>query len=374
MMEMKNEMNQEFLDLIDRYIAGQLSPSEKIHFEELLQSDADLKKKAEDHQSFLELLVEYSSSQQLKQQLNRIHASIPVSEYADLLMPKPTLIYQIWKRYRVGIAIAASMGVLAISLILHYMNQEKLNGQSSQVTALRRKLDKILLTQPSNSLRSSSKHQSISNSRDYQFGGTAFLVESKGYLITNYHVLEGSDSVYVQNRIGESFKTLLAYSNKTYDLAILKILDSSFNTNIKLPYSFSQSKPELSESVFTMGYPRDEIVYNQGYLSALSGFQGDTLNYQVSIAVNPGNSGGPILDNKGNIIGILSAKQTSADGVAYAVRSLGLYHLASLENSDSLLHKIMIANRNHKSNSLAGLNRSSQIKKIQDCIYMVKVY
>jgi len=366
------EVEKEILDWIDRYITGQMSEAEKNHFEAVLRNDSELRDKVSSHEEFLNLLVDYRENRNLKTELDKIHSSLPLEEMVELYKPQHSKIYILWKRYRVGVAIAASMGVLAISLTLHYLSQEKLKGQSNQVTALRRKLDKILSIQPS--LISAHPQHSISQ-KSFEYGGTAFLLDTKGYLITNYHVLEGADSVYIQNRKGDSYKTILAYSNKAYDLAILKIEDTSFKSLGKLPYSLSQEKPGLSEPVFTLGYPRDEIVYNQGYLSAITGYEGDTLNYQVSMAVNPGNSGGPVLDSKGNILGILSAKQTSADGVAYAVRSTCLYDLANAKTGDSVLSQIISHYKTHRtSNQLAGLNRQQQIKKIQDFIFMVKAY
>ena len=361
------DMEKEVLDWIDRYVTGQMSEEEKKHFELVLHNDEKLKAQVQSHQSFLSMLLDYGDNRKLKVRMDKIHAEIPVGDFVEEFKPQHSLPYKLWKRYRVGVAIAASMGVLAVSLTLHYVSQEKFKGQSNQVTAMRRKLDKIqsLISNPNNKPHSS---------KAYQYGGTAFLINAKGYLITNYHVLEGADSVYVQNRKGDSYKSTLVYSNPSYDLAVLKIEDSSFKMHVKLPYSFSHNKPELSEPVFTLGYPRDEMVYNQGYLSAVTGFEGDTLNYQISMAVNPGNSGGPILDNKGNVLGILSAKQTSADGVAYAVRSTCLFQLASNAATDSILHTIFNNSGNQKPNGLTGMNRQAQIRKIQDFIFMVKTY
>lgn len=361
------DMEKEVLDWIERYVTGQMSDEEKRHFELLLQNDEALQEKVGQQKFFLSLLFEYGENTRLKNQLNKIHDSLPIEEWVDTYKPQHSKIYVLWKRYRVGVAIAASMGVLAVSLTLHQLSQEKIKGQGNQVTALRRKLDKILSTQ------SNLNVNTRGNSQSFQFGGTAFILDPKGYLLTNFHVLEGSDSIYIENRKGQSYKTSLVYSNKTYDLAILKIEDSSFKMNSKIPYCFTKNKPELGEPVFTLGYPRDEIVLGQGYLSAETGYEGDTLNYQVSIPVNPGNSGGPILDGKGNVLGILSGKQISADGVAYAVRSTCLFDLAKNPGADSLLQTLLNPNRNQKS-SLLGLNRQQQIRKIEDYIFMVKAY
>jgi len=121
--------------------------------------------------------------------------------------------------------------------------------------------------------------------------------------------------------------------------------------------------------VFTMGYPRDEIVYGKGYISAQTGFQGDTVAYQVSIPVNPGNSGAPLMDNEGNIVGIITGKQTTSDGIAFAVKSFHLKRLLEEMPKEKLPRREWT-----RKNNLNTLSRVDQIKKLEDFVYMVKVY
>jgi S1-C subfamily serine protease len=149
---------------------------------------------------------------------------------------------------------------------------------------------------------------------------------------------------------------------------VLKIADSTFKTQ-PLPYSLKSQGLKLGEEVFTMGYPRDEIVYGKGYISAKTGFNGDTTAYQVSIPVNPGNSGAPLLDSRGDIVGIVTGKQTTSDGIAFAVKSAHLKRLLEEMPKDKQLKKDQL----HK-NHLDGLNRVDQIKKLEDFVYMIKVY
>ena len=122
--------------------------------------------------------------------------------------------------------------------------------------------------------------------------------------------------------------------------------------------------------MFTVGYPRETIVLGAGYLAADSGFNGDSTAYQISIPVDFGNSGGPLVDNKGNIIGIVNAKQTNVQGAAFAVKSG--YLLKAIQNipADSLKKPLNLNTRN----VLGGLSRMQQFKKMQNYVFMIRVY
>jgi serine protease Do len=182
--------------------------------------------------------------------------------------------------------------------------------------------------------------------------------------------VNGADSVYVQNAEGESFRTKVIYTEPQYDVAILEINDSTFKNLGAIPYSFKKAKSDLGENVYTLGYPGDDIKFGPGALTASSGFRGDTTEYEIYIPVNPGNSGGPLLDEKGNIIGVINGKQTQTSGAAFAVKSN--YLLKAIQNipADSLSKSFSLNTKN----TLAGLTRPQQIKKMRNYVFMVKVY
>jgi len=174
----------------------------------------------------------------------------------------------------------------------------------------------------------------------------------------------------VQSYDGKSYKAKVIHLEADPDVAILQITDPSFKALPPIPYDFKKAESDIGENVFTVGYPIDAMVLGMGYLSAGSGYQGDSTSYQISVPVNPGNSGGPLLDNKGNVIGIVDAKQTNMAGTAFALKSN--YLMKAIENipSDSLSKPINLNNKN----VLATLNRVQQIKKLQNYIFMVRVY
>lgn len=203
------------------------------------------------------------------------------------------------------------------------------------------------------------------------YGATGFLISTDGYVVTNHHVVNGADSVHLQNAKGESYQARVIYMDSDSDLAILRITDSTFQGMKAIPYAFKEQASELGEDVYTLGFPRDESVYGQGYLSSMSGYSGDTSAYQISIPLNPGNSGGPLLDSRGHIIGIISGKQAGYDGTAFAIKTKILTETLSQIPADSLENPLLLPKNRSQ---LAGLPRTEQIKRIQDYVYIVKVY
>ena len=130
----------------------------------------------------------------------------------------------------------------------------------------------------------------------------------------------------------------------------------------------------MGEEVYTIGFPnfpRTDVVYNVGYLSSVKGYGGDTLTCQIQMSANHGNSGGPVFNKRGEIIGVLSTKLSKADGVSFAIKSKNIYQIVDdLKETDSTASNIKI----NTSTLLIGEDRVSQIKKIETYVYMVKAY
>jgi S1-C subfamily serine protease len=365
-------MNSEkdMIEKIEAYLSGELNPEERAAFEKLREENFELDHRVIAHSQFLKQISEVAERRALIAQMNAIHESLDVEELKREVLPAVPFIKSIWSKYRINISVAASVAI--VSVLLTMLVSGYFSSTKSNYSALRRKLDIEInnLKKSQNAIIKNIKGRvSPQVLNPGKFGGTGFALSENGYILTNYHVIKGADSIYIQNTGGESFKAKVVLQDPAYDLAVLQVTDPEFKLG-SLPYTLKSTESELGEDVFTMGFPKDSIVYTKGYVSSNNGFSGDTLQYQVAIPVNPGNSGGPLLDSKGNVIGIISGKQTLSDGAAFAVKSS--YLLKSLESvsKDSLETEIVLS----KKNFLSGLSRRDQIKKLKNYTFMVKVY
>ena len=356
----------QLFELIESYLSGEMTKAERARFELLRNEDPDINNKVAEQKHFTNLIKQYGERIELEKRLNLIHDEIDVHALEEELMIHPSWIVMLWRNHHSKISVAASIAIFAVLCTLFFTGY--LNNRETNYVKLSREVDHIKRSTEQLSHRVNTLNTTGKNVSSGKFSGTGFAISSNGYIVTNYHVIEGNDSVTVQNANGESYRAKVIYSEPQTDIAILEIKDQSFKTFGAIPYAFKKAETDIGENVFTIGYPRDAMVLGPGFLTASTGFQGDTTQYQVSTPVNFGNSGGPLLDSKGNIIGIINAKQTQIEGAAFAVKSS--YLLKAIQNvPDSLKQNI---NTNSK-NVLAGMSRVQQIKKLQNYVFIVKV-
>lgn len=365
---MKDLNERDFLDWCDAYHLGKLSPEEQHQFE--LYCDAHPKQKDLFlwHLSFIDTMKRVEEHRQLK---NKIAQA--AEEYEQERKTKPTAkIATLWNRLRFNAAVAAVIAIVSVFSTLwltgYYKNLRK---ATSDYSALRRDMNTVKRNVNAQNAAIKNINNKDNDKEAIHYGATGFMITKSGYVVTNYHVITGSDSVHLQNHKGESFKADIIFTNPEKDLAILHISDSTYKPIKNIPYTFKRQDSDMGEDVYTIGFPRDESVYGQGYLSSSTGYAGDTLAYQVSIPVNPGNSGGPLLDKDGNVIGIISGKQKGQDGAAFAIKTEALMETLNSIPADSLKGKNVVLNNK---NLLQNLPRTDQIKKLQDYVYIVKVY
>lgn len=351
---------------IERYLAGNMVADEKAAFEALLLTDQRLAERVEEHRTLLHTMQQYGQRQQLRSKLNTIHAQM---ENGDTQNVAP-MWRVFWNRHAQTMAVAASVSLLSVFGTLWSVQQLKspVQQQTARYVELRREVDKLKKAQTA--IIKDINNTTKPTPRPARFSGTGFALSASGYLVTSSHVVEGADSIMIENTSGAKYKVSEVYRDQTHDLSILKIEDPTFQGFGKLPYTFKTAESDLGEMVYTLGYPREDIVFGEGSLSSTSGFEGDTTAYQVSIPLNPGNSGGPLLDDKGNLIGIISGKQAGQESAAFAIKSAYLLQLISELPLATTLSPVSLP----KSNTLAGNTRPQQLKKLKDFVFVVKVY
>jgi len=382
----------DYYDLFEAYARGELAGPARANFEARLAADPALALRYADFAELTGTLRAYGRRQNVRQQLRGIHATMLAADAPEeLARPETTLTHTVnpmlrisrterklrefWSGHRATAGVAASVAILAVFsmlLGLEWWRAAKAQPSLYGYQVLRREMDKLKKNQqsPSRTLNQIDVAPATAVERPSKFSGTGFALTSEGYLVTSYHVIQGADSLLIEGRDRQRYHAEPVFSDVKHDLAILRITDKRFTGFGRLPYAIKSGQADLGERVFTLGFPREDMVYGEGALSARSGFEGDTAFYQVSIPVNPGNSGGPLLDERGNLIGVVSGRQNDAQSAAFATKSSYLVRLVdSLEAA-----KPAAPYHLPRYGQLAGTGRPHQVKKLQDYVFVVKVF
>jgi len=209
---------------------------------------------------------------------------------------------------------------------------------------------------------------------DVKSSGSGLVFSTNGHILTNYHVVDGAKHFEVE--VGEgserkTYKAELLQVDKTNDLAILKISDPQFIELKPIEYSFKESgQIEVGGSVFTLGYPLalsgmgKEVKFTDGKISAKTGYEGALNSFQTSIPVQPGNSGGPVFNSQGQLIGIINASVQNTDNVSYAIK---------LNYVTGLIDVLSVPVKIPEGNDLSKLVLEEKIKKLSKYIALIKI-
>lgn len=361
------------LDATERYLNGEMNAEERVMFEQLRGTNQEVDQMVVEHSLFLQQINRYGGIREMKHSLHEVHNQLlQDGAIQEEVLSTGAKVVNMWMRYKRTITIAASIaGITALSISgMTLLFTPKSNDKQVQELVNTVKVIKEKQRQQDNRIDHIAAATKIPTGTSVTGFGSAFLVDSKGYLVTNAHVLRNAKGIIVLNSKGAEFKAIIVKIDESKDIAILKIVDKDYKSLGILPYGIRKSSTDIAEPIFTLGYPRNEIVYGEGYLSAKTGFNGDTLSCQIAVAANPGNSGGPVFNKNGEVIGILSTKETKADGVVFAIQSKYIIETVNQLKKDDSTIELKLPSKS----SVKGMGASEQVKKIQDYVYMVKVY
>lgn len=219
-------------------------------------------------------------------------------------------------------------------------------------------------------------HSKSNNESNWAGNGSGLIISKQGHIVTNHHVINGAKSIEVEFKNDEGLKkynAVVVNSDEETDLAILKINDDDFKEFDETPnYNFKSGLADSGEVIYAYGYPMalsamgKEVKITDGIISSKTGINGDVKTYQISAPIQPGNSGGPLFDEKGNLIGINSSglSKEIADNVGYTIKTNYLINLI-----DVLPEKIELP----YSHTIRWLSNQKQIKRLSKYTVLIKV-
>jgi S1-C subfamily serine protease len=149
--------------------------------------------------------------------------------------------------------------------------------------------------------------------------GTGFIIDEEGYVVTNYHIIENAKSAGIFDYNGQMHQVNIIGYDSEYDVALLKI-PGNYNSLILA----DSNKAQVGEKVIAIGNPLGiQFSVSEGIISNLHqpGPTGIQAYIQTDAALNPGNSGGPLINKQGKIIGINNFKISDTEGLGFALES-----------------------------------------------------
>ena len=175
--------------------------------------------------------------------------------------------------------------------------------------------------------------------------GSGMIISKDGYVLTNNHVVSGAEKLTVMTTSGEEYDATVIGADEVNDVALLKIEGSEDFPTVSIGNS---DKIEVGQQVCAIGNPLGELTntLTVGYVSALDreiseSSTGTTINmFQTDCAINSGNSGGPIFDMNGNVVGITTAKYSSS-GYSNSASVEGIGFCIPINDAMSIVNDLM---------------------------------
>lgn len=209
--------------------------------------------------------------------------------------------------------------------------------------------------------------------KTWKGNGSGFFISTRGHIVTNYHVIDKAKEIEIDIlRDGKqvSYQCEVVITDHANDLAIIQVKDPLFIPFSEIPYSIKTSLADVGTPVFALGYPLalsslgTELKFTEGTVNSRTGKEGMISAYQVSAPVQPGNSGGPLFDYEGNILGVINEKLFMADNVAFAIKANYVVNLMDLLPS---------LPDYPKSSHMKGMPATEQVKLLRQFVPLIKV-
>jgi len=201
---------------------------------------------------------------------------------------------------------------------------------------------------------------------------SGFIFSKEGFIVTNHHVIDGAKRIAIDVKLGEEWKSVEAEVvafDAASDLAILKIDPKAIGHIRSIPYSINPDPANLGTKVFTLGFPETDVLgselkFTEGSVSSRSGFKGNVTTYQISVPLHPGNSGGPLFNEEGDLIGVVNSGVQSMQNVSYGVKASYLVDMIkSMDNGPKIPTQ----------NDLEKMSQIERIKALSELVVFIKV-
>ena len=212
------------LDAVERYIKGEMNPDERLQFENLRKTNAEIDQLVVEHTLFLQQMNRFGEWKKFRSSLNNVHTQLAEQGKIDStrLKGKAKVVY-LFKRYKRVAAIAAVIAGVTTVGISALVNTFSPKADNAKLTSLSRDIQDIKKQQNVQGHEVNAIKNKISTSPiPFKAGGSGFLVDGKGYLVTNAHIILDSRNIVVINNKGEQFKAVIAKVFADKDIAIFK--------------------------------------------------------------------------------------------------------------------------------------------------------
>jgi S1-C subfamily serine protease len=242
-------------------------------------------------------------------------------------------------QYQLAGHLQQHMGVPRNSAAVHgWLTRAAAQGQPEARTALAVNGD----TAPLASVAHTSGQQGSGDGLASFSVGTAWPVAS-GLAVTNNHVVDGVEQVQLIDVRGTQLTASVVLRNTAHDLALLRVNESG---SLPPALPLASDSPRPGSRVFTIGYPRIDIMgitpkLSDGIISSLNGYRDDPDSYQVSVPIQPGNSGGPLLNMDGAVVGVVASMLGAYDDTAEPQLLPNVSYAIKVEVLRSMLSQVL---------------------------------